>query len=179
MKTELSKNAKNAKKVTMTLENSNSKTYLEMLDGRSEELHFAQVAPTQFTVDDSEFSLKSGINVELGILNVDLVATSSVIWPGQTIRVRGGLQGQGAAMKAQATIPFNKKMADGVQGESWLYWVIETPEGELHNKQPIHMKGVLKGLPPKNATFYSDSVTPLFDRENNQAGTVYGCLQSN
>lgn len=177
MKTASSK--KNAKQVTMTLENSNSKTFLELLDGRSEELQFTQVAPTEFTVNDSEFSLKSGINVELGIKNVDLVATSSVIWPGQTIRVRGGLHGQGAAMKAQATIPFNKKMADGVQGESWLYWVIETPEGEFHNKQAIHMKGTLKGLPPKNATFYSDSVTPLFDSEDNQVGTVYGCLQSN
>ncbi|WP_163854387.1 hypothetical protein [Paenibacillus elgii] len=167
------------KKIGMTLENSNSKTYLELLDGRSEELSFKQAAPTHFTVSDSEFSLKTGVTVDLEIMNVDLVATSSVIWPGATIRVRGGLQGQGRTMKASASIPFNKKMADGVQGESWLYWVIETPQGEFHNKKPIHMKGTLKGLPPKDATFYSDSVIPLFDAEDNQVGTIYGCLQSN
>jgi hypothetical protein len=167
------------KKLSMTLENSNSKTYLELLDGRSEELHFKQTQPTHFTVNDSEFSLKSGIKVDLEILNVDLAATSSVIWPGQTIRVRGGLQGQGAPMKASATIPLNRKLADGVQGETYLFWVLDTPEGAFHNKKPIHMKGTLKGLPPKDATFYSESVVPLYDEHDNQVGQIYGCLQSN
>ncbi|MFD2673336.1 hypothetical protein [Marinicrinis sediminis] len=167
------------KKLSMTLENSNSKTYLELLDGRAEELHFEQAEPTHFTVSDSEFSLKSGVTVDLEIQNVDLVATSSKLWPGQQIRVRGGLHGQGQTMKASATIPFNKKMAEGVQGESYLYWVMETPEGTFHNKQPIHMKGTLKGLPPKDATFYSESVIPMFDEQDNQVGQIYGCLQSN
>lgn len=167
------------KSMNMTLENSNSKTYLELLDGRTEELHFQQAAPTQFTVNDSEFSLKSGIKVELEIKNVNLVATSKTIWPGATISVTGGLEGQDETMKASATIPFNRTMADGVQGESFLYWVLETPEGKFHNKKPIHMIGVLKGLPPKDATFYSESVIPLYDEQDNQVGTIYGCLQSN
>ncbi|MGA5691415.1 hypothetical protein [Cytobacillus pseudoceanisediminis] len=168
-----------AKKVEMVLENSNSKTYLELLDGRSEELHFTQVTPTKFTVNDSDFSIKSGINVELEIMNVDLEATSNVIWPGQKIRVRGGLHGQGQPMKASATIPLNKKIADGVDSESFLYWVIETPEGNLHNKKPIHMKGVVKGLPPRDTELRSDSVIPMYDQEGNLAGQIYGCLQSN
>ncbi len=167
------------KKLAMTLESSDSKTYLELLDGRVEELHFTQAQPTHFTVQDSEFSLKSGITVDLEIMNVDLVATSSKLWPGQVIRVSGGLQGQGQPMKASATIPFNRKMADGVQGESYLYWIMETPEGKFHNKKPIHMKGTLRGLPPKDATFYSESVVPLYDEQDNQVGQIYGCLQSN
>ncbi|GAA4726525.1 hypothetical protein [Brevibacillus fulvus] len=167
------------KKVSMTLENSNSKTVLELLDGRSEELQFTQVAPTQFTVNDSEFSIKSGISVELEIMNVDLEATSQVLWPGQKIRVRGGLQGQGEAMKAVAAIPLGKKIFDGVQGESWLYWHLETPEGTFHNKKPIHMKGTLKSLPPKDATFFSDSVIPLYNDQDELVGTIYGCVQSN
>lgn len=167
------------KKLSMTLENSNSKTYLELADGRVEELQFTQAEPTHFTVNDSEFSLKSGVTVDLEIMNVDLVATSKEIWPGQEIRVRGGVHGQGAPMKASATIPFNRTITDGVQGESYLYWVMETPEGTFHNKKPIHMKGTLKGLPPKDATFYSESVVPLFDEQDNQVGQIYGCLQSN
>jgi hypothetical protein len=167
------------KKVELTLENSNSKTYFELLDGRSEELHFEQVNSTKFTVNDSEFSLKSGITVDLEIMNVDLQATSQVLWPGQTVRVRGGVHGQGQPIKASATIPFGKKMADGVQAESYLYWVIETPEGTFHNKKPIPMKGVVTGLPPKDATFTSETVIPLYDEKDNQVGHIYGCLQSN
>jgi hypothetical protein len=167
------------KQVEMTLESSDSKTFLELLDGRSEELHFKQVRPTQFTVSDSEFSLKSGITVDLKIQNVDLEATSSVLWPGQTVRVRGGIHGQGEAIQASATIPLNKTIADGVQGESWLYWVIETPEGTFKNKKPIHMKGMIKGLPPKDATFHSEGTVPIYDVNDGQVGTLYGCLQSN
>lgn len=168
-----------SKKVTMTLENSNSKTYLELLDGRVEELHFKQVSPTQFTVSDSEFSLKSGITVDLEIMNVELEATSSVLWPGQKIRVRGGINGQGQPIKASATIPFGKQIADGVKGESWLYWVVETPDGKLHNKQPIHMMGTLTSLPPKDATFTSQGTIALYNEEDVHVGTLYGCLQSN
>jgi len=168
-----------SKKIEMTLPSSNSKTYLELADGRCEELHFTQVKPTSFTVSDSEFSLKSGVTVDIEIQNVDLVATSEVLWPGQQVRVRGGLHGQGETIKASATIPFGAKMADGVQAESFLYWVVETPEGELRNKKAIHMKGMIKGLPPKDATFHSEGVVPLYDNAGGQAGTLYGCLQSN
>ncbi|MEH6989544.1 hypothetical protein [Cytobacillus firmus] len=167
------------KQKTLTLETSSSSTTLELADGRFEELKFEQLNPTQFTVSDSEFNIKSGINVELEIQNVDLVATSKVLWPGQVIKVRGGVHGQGEPIKAKATIPLNKKITDGVQGESFLYWVIETPEGELTNKQPIHMKGLIKGLPPKDATFTSESVIPLYNDRDDQVGTLYGCLQSN
>ncbi|WP_134682978.1 hypothetical protein [Brevibacillus migulae] len=172
-------NILSAKKVEMTLESSNSKTFLELADGRTEELHFTQVNETKFFVNDSEFSLKSGVTVDLEIQNVELEAVSNVLWPGQKVRVRGGIDGQGQAIKATATIPFNKTIADGVQAESFLYWVIETPEGTFHNKKPIHMKGTIKGLPPKDATFYSNTVIPIYDTEDHQVGTLYGCLQSN
>jgi hypothetical protein len=168
-----------SQKLELTLPTSNSKTTLELLDGRSEELHFTQVKPTNFTVSDSEFKLKSGITVGVEILNVDLEATSHLLWPGQKVRVRGGVHGQGEPIKASATIPFNKKIADGVQADSFLYWVIETPEGTFHNKQPIHMTGTIKGLPPQDATFTSQSVTAIYDVEDRQVGTIYGCLQSN
>lgn len=167
------------KKIEMTLETSNSKTYFELLDGRSEELHFRQVTPTKFAVNDSEFSMKSGITVDLEIMNVELEATSQVLWPGKTVRVRGGIHGQGQPIKATATIPFGKKMKDGVQAESFLYWMIETPEGTFHNKKPIHMKGTVTGLPPKDATFTSEIVIPIYDAEDHQVGSIYGCLQSN
>ncbi|MGM1050632.1 MAG: hypothetical protein ACQEXX_31625 [Bacillota bacterium] len=167
------------KKVEMTLETSNSRTFLELLDGRSEELQFTQVTPTKFTVSDSEFSLKSGVKVDIEIQNVELEATSSIIWPGQKVRVRGGLHGQGETLKASTVIPFNKKIADGVEAESLLYWVVETPEGELHNKKPIRMIGTITGLPPKNADFYSEGVVPLYDTQGGHVGTLYGCLQSN
>ncbi len=168
-----------SKKIQMTLPTSNSKTYFELIDGRAEELHFTQVNPTSFTVNDSDFSLKSGVNVELEIENVDLVATSTVLWPGQQVRVRGGIHGQGQPIKASAKIPFGKKMADGVQAESFLYWVIETPEGTFHNQQPIHMKGRIAGLPPKDATFHSEGTIAIYDEKEDQVGTLYGCLQSN
>jgi hypothetical protein len=168
-----------SKKISMTLPTSNSKTYLELVDGRAEEFHFTQVAPTEFTVSDSEFSIKSGVTVDVVIMNVDLEATSEVLWPGQKVRVRGGLHGQGSPIKASVTIPFNKKIADGVQAESFLYWVVETPEGTLQNQQPIHMKGSIKGLPPKDATFHSESTIALYDVEGIHVGTLYGCLQSN
>ncbi len=167
------------RKVEMTLPSSNSKTFFELLDGRCEELQFSQVNPTQFVVGDSDFSLKSGAKVELEIMNVDLEATSKTLWPGQKVRVRGGLHGQGQTIKAVASIPMGKKMADGVQAESFLYWVIETPEGTFHNKQPIHMKGRITGLPPKDATFYSEGTIPIFNDQDDQVGTLYGCLQSN
>lgn len=167
------------KKIQMTLPSSNSKTYLELLDGRSEQLHFTQVKPTKFTVNDSEFSLKSGATIDLEIENVDLVADSKVLWPGQQVRVRGGIHGQGQTIKATASIPFGKKMDDGVQAESFLYWVIETPEGNFHNKQPIHMKGRITGLPPKDATFRSEGTISIYDEKDDQVGTLYGCLQSN
>ncbi|WP_127531387.1 hypothetical protein [Paenibacillus kobensis] len=167
------------KKIQMTLPNSNSKTYLELVDGRSEELHFTQAAATKFTVNDSEFSLKTGATVDIEIENVDLVATSQVLWPGQIVRVRGGVHGQGESIKASATIPLGKKMADGVQAESFLYWVIETPEGTYHNNQPIHMKGRITGLPPKDATFHSEGTIAIYDDKEDQVGTLYGCLQSN
>lgn len=166
-------------KVEMTLPTSNSKTYLEFLDGRAEELHFTQTTPTRFTVNDSEFSLKSGVAIDVEIMNVELEATSKVLWPGQKVLVRGGLQGQGEPIKAKATIPLSKTMAEGVQAESFLYWFIDTPEGTFANKKPIHMKGKITGLPPKDATFTSDSVIPLYDKEDKQVGTLYGCLQSN
>ncbi|MBU8772122.1 hypothetical protein [Cytobacillus oceanisediminis] len=168
-----------SKKVELTLQNSNSKTYLEMLDGRSEELHFTQVAPTKFTVNDSDFSVKSGIDVDLEIMNVELEATSKSIWPGMKIGVKGGIHGQGQPIKASANIPLGKKMADGVQAETLLYWVIDTPEGTLHNKQPIHMKGTVTGLPPQDATFTSETVIPIYNDQDQQVGTIYGCLQSN
>lgn len=167
------------KKVNMTLESSNSKTYFELLDGRAEELHFKQVTATKFTVSDSEFNLKSGVTVDLEIMNVELEATSQVLWPGQTVRVRGGVHGQGQPIKALAKIPFGKKMADGVEAESFLYWMIETPEGTFHNKKAIHMKGTVTGLPPKEATFTSETVIPIYDEQDNQVGSIYGCLQSN
>ena len=166
-------------KVNMTLPNSNSKTFLELLDGRREELHFTQAEPTPFTVSDAEFSLKSGVTVDVEIMNVKLEATSRELWPGKKVTVRGGVDGQGEAMKANVSIPFNKKIADGVQAETYLYWVIETPEGTLRNKQPIHMKGTIHGLPPQNATFNSESVIPLYDEQDQHVGTLYGCLQSN
>ncbi|MEC0246737.1 hypothetical protein ACI48J_21845 [Paenibacillus chitinolyticus] len=165
--------------VEMTLPTSNSKTYLELVDGRSEELHFVQAQPTQFTVNDSEFSLKSGVTVDIEIKNVDLVATSAVLWPGQSIHVRGGLHGQGETIKGSAKIPFGKKIADGVEAETFLYWVVETPEGSFHNEQPIHMTGTITGLPPQDATFRSAGVVPLFDEQGDKVGTLYGCLQSN
>ncbi|CAM4474887.1 MULTISPECIES: hypothetical protein [Paenibacillus] len=168
-----------AKQVQMTLPSSNSKTYLELMDGRSEELQFTQVNPTKFTVNDSEFSLKSGVTVDLEIENVELVATSEVLWPGQQVRVRGGVNGQGQPIKASAAVPVGKKMADGVQAESFLYWVIETPEGTFHNNQPIHMKGRITGLPPRNATFHSEGTIAIYDEKEDQVGTLYGCLQSN
>ncbi|PWW03223.1 hypothetical protein DFQ01_107120 [Paenibacillus cellulosilyticus] len=168
-----------SKKIQMTLPSSNSKTYLELVDGRCEELHFSQVNPTKFTVNDSEFSFKTGATVELEIENVDLVATSQVLWPGQQVRVRGGVHGQGQPIKASATIPLGKKMADGVQADSFLYWVIETPEGTFHNNEPIHMKGRITGLPPKDATFHSEGTIAIFDEKEDRVGTLYGCLQSN
>lgn len=167
------------KKVEMTLETSNSKTFFELLDGRSEELHFKQINPTKFIVNDSEFSLKSGVTVDLEILNVELEATSKVLWPGKTVKVRGGIHGQGEPIKASATIPFGKKMSSGVAAESFLYWVIETPEGTFHNKKPIHMTGTVTGLPPKDATFTSETVIPIYDEQDSQVGSIYGCLQSN
>jgi hypothetical protein len=163
----------------LSLETSTSRTVFEMLDGRREELVFNQVRPTEFTVSDSNFSLKSGVNIEVEIENVDLVSTSKTLWPGSKVHVRGGINGQGAPIKAQASIPTNKVIVDGVDAESFLYWVIETPEGTFHNKQPIHMKGHITGLPPKDATFSSQDVVPIFDANDKQVGTLYSCLQSN
>lgn len=163
----------------MTLDNSKSQTKLELLDGRSELLHFSQATPTEFIVNDSNFGIRSGVSVDLDIQNVDLVAKSSVLWPEQEIRVRGGVHAQGKSLKATATIPFNKTMKDGVKGESWLFWSIETPVGTLHNKKPIHMTGTIQGLPPKNATLASTDIIPLYDQDDELAGHIYGCLQSN
>ncbi|MCK6259453.1 hypothetical protein LCY76_23050 [Fictibacillus sp. KIGAM418] len=173
------KNLQKVLKKKLSLETSTSRTILELVDGRREELVFNQVRPTEFTVSDSNFNLKSGVNVEIEIENVDLVAASKTLWPNAEIRVRGGLNGQGAPIKAHATIPANKVIVDGVDAESFLYWVIETPEGNFHNKQPIHMKGHITGLPPKDATFNSQDVVPIFDANDQQVGTLYSCLQSN
>ena len=168
-----------ALKKSLKLETSTSRTILELVDGRREELEFKQERPTEFTVSDSEFSIKSGIDVEVEIQNVDLVATSKVLWPGKEIRVRGGIDGQGETIKARAKIPVNSTINNGVDTESFLYWVIETPEGALHNKKPIYMKGLIKGLPPKDAVFHSQDVVPIYDNNGNEAGSLYNCLQSN
>lgn len=166
------------KKTTMTLPNSNSTTVLELADGRSEKLYFSQVRPTEFTVSDSEFSMKSGINVELDIKNVDLVATSNVLWPGQKVYVRGGSASTGKALKGEVHIPLGKTVSGGVPGETWLYWDIETPEGTFVNQIPIHMTGTVKGLPPQATEFSSQDVISLYDQlEGKFAGTIYACCQ--
>ncbi|WP_214483023.1 hypothetical protein [Bacillus sp. SM2101] len=172
-------NAKKQLKKQLKLETSTSRTVFELLDGQREELEFKQVRPTEFTVTDSDFQLGTGIRVEIEIQNVDLVATSKKLWPGQEVRVRGGVHGQGEPIKAFAKVPANKTITAGVDAESFLYWVIETPDGTFHNEQPIHMKGLIKGLPPKDATFHSQDVVRIFDQEGNEAGTLYNCLQSN
>ncbi|MBG9794366.1 hypothetical protein ABD76_18370 [Paenibacillus dendritiformis] len=168
------------KKATLTLPNSNSTTVLELADGRSEKLYFSQVIPTEFTVSDSEFSLKSGVNVELDIKNVDLVATSEVLWPGQKVYVRGGKSSTGKALKGEVKIPLGKTISSGVPGETWLYWDIETPEGTFVNRTPIHMTGTVKGLPPQAAEFTSQDVISLYDQlEGKFAGSIYACSQIN
>lgn len=167
------------KKATMTLPVSSSTTVMELVDGRTEKLYFKQVKPTEFTVSDSEFTLKSGIKVDLDIQNVNLEATSEVLWPGQKVIVRGGIQANGEAIKGQVTIPIGKTIDSGVQGETWLYWTIETPDGTLKNKKAIHMVGTVKGLPPQDSEFTSSDVIPLFDQQGNHKATIYNCCQSN
>lgn len=163
----------------MKLDNSKSKTTLELLDGRSEELNFEQVTPTVFTANETNFSVRSGFTLDLDIKNVDLVAESKVLWPGKKIRVRGGIEAQGHALKASAKIPLDKTIKDGVKGESWLYWDIETPEGTFRNNKPIHMTGMIKSLPPKDTTLVSEEIIPLYDEKGSEVGHIYGCLQSN
>ncbi|NBI29833.1 hypothetical protein [Chengkuizengella marina] len=167
------------KKIKMSLPTSNSSTILELPDGRSEKLEFTQVKATQFTVSDSDFELKSGVNVELDIHNVNLEATSKVLWPGEKVTVKGGLESHGQALKGVVNIPINKTIHDGVRGESWLYWKIETPEGVLMNDKPIHMVGEVKGLPPQDSEFRSEDVITLNNEKGEFAGTIYNCCQSN
>lgn len=166
------------KKASMTLPNSNSTTVLELADGRSEKLYFSQVKPTEFTVSDSEFTMKSGISIELDIKNVDLVATSEVLWPGEKVYVRGGNASTGKALKGEVSIPLGMNINSNVPGETWLYWDIETPEGTFVNQTPIHMTGMVKGLPPQATEFSSQDVISLYDQLDGKfAGTIYACTQ--
>lgn len=163
----------------MSLPTSNSSTTLELTDGRAEKLEFTQVKPTKFTVSDSEFSLKSGVNIDIEIQGVHLEATSKELWPGQKVIVKGGIEAGEAPMKASAKIPKGKNIKDGVDGESWLYWTVETPDGVMKNQKPIHMEGKLYNLPPTGTVFTSPELVSLYDLEGNHKGTIYNCAQAN
>ncbi|WP_077702797.1 hypothetical protein [Virgibacillus dokdonensis] len=165
--------------VEMTLPNSKSSTILELENGKTEELFFTQVEPTKFKVLDADYSRKSGISVDIDIDNVYLKTTSKVLWPGESIIVRGGLRANEEPMRASFNIPKGKKLKDGVPGESWLYWSIETPAGTFKNLVPIHMKGTITSLPPKDTTFTSAVAVDLYDLEGKQKAKIYNCAQTN
>lgn len=161
----------------LTLDVSRSETELRLADGRAERLRFTLDRPTEFTMREPIVKANGDARIELEILQISLSATSQVLWPGETVRVSGGVAANGTPLHATVHIPAGKSLADGVMAEQLLYWRMETPIGVLRNEKPIHMVGVVRQIPPYGSEFSSTEEISLINEAGEVVGTLWDCLQ--
>lgn len=161
----------------MELEYARSEIGMFLEDGRSERIQLETACSTEFIVHEPTVNEDGSVDLSLEIIRFDLVGTSRQIWPGAEIHVLGGALSSpdGRPILGSAHIPAGVALEEGVVSEQRLYLTIETPEGTLHNEEPITMAGELVALPPKGSRFESQDATRLLTPEGKHVGTVFMC----
>jgi hypothetical protein len=163
--------------VVLQLPYAESEVGLRLEDGGSERVLLKTACPTEFVVHEPTVEANGDTHMSLEILKFELVGTSELLWPGQTIRVHGGTQSApGArAIMGSVHIPAGKSLEDGVKSEQVLYLTVESPVGVLHNEKPIRMVGNLYRIPPVGSRFQSTDEVPMLDERGEARVTFWAC----
>lgn len=161
----------------LELDYAESEVGLRLPDGRSERVLLKTACPTEFVVHEPTIADNGDLRMSLEILKFDLVGKSEVLWPGEQVRVLGGVKSAPGARPifGSVSIPAGKSIEDGVDSEQLLYLTADTPVGILHNEMPVRMAGKLYRIPPHGSRFRSTTEVPLLDDWGENVLTVWAC----
>jgi hypothetical protein len=164
----------------MELAYATSEVGFRLPDGRSERVMLETAYPTQFVVNEPTLVESGAVYMPLEILKFELVGTSEVLWPGETIRVFGGVDSHetGRRVVGSVHVPAGQAIEDGVDSEQQLYLSMETPFGILRNETPVIMRGKVYRVPPVGSRFESQCDIPLYDVAGEKRLTVWACANA-
>lgn len=141
--------------------------------GRAEALRFRSGDPVGFVTGEPKIDEVTGqMTIPLEILGFSVLGESKELWPGQAVRMRGGIESYPDAKPIHGRVVFpsaNHKLEDGVLCQTVVFVRIETPDGNYVNDEPVIMEATIRAFPPKDYTFTSQSAT-TFRLEGSKKG---------
>jgi hypothetical protein len=161
----------------MELSYAESEVGFRLPDGTSERVLLKTAYPTQFVVHEPTLVESGAVYMRLEILKFELVGTSEVAWPGETVKVFGGVDSHetGRQIIGSVHVPAGKAIEDGVDSEQQLYLSMQTPLGLLRNETPVIMRGKVYRVPPYGSRFESQGDVSLYDLDGEKRLTVWAC----
>lgn len=164
----------------MELAYAKSEVGFRLPDGRSERVLLETAYPTQFVVHEPTLVDSGAVYMKLEILKFELVGTSETVWPGETVRVYGGVDSHetGRPIVGSVHVPAGLAIEDGVDSEQQLYLSMETPVGILRNETPVIMRGKVYRVPPVGSRFESQGDVALYDADGEKRLTVWACANA-
>jgi hypothetical protein len=164
----------------LELEYAESEVGLRLPDGRSERVLLTTACPTRFVVHEPVLLDNGSAYMDLEILKFELVGVSQRVWPGERIRVLGGVESCEDAPPIFGTVhvPAGAAIEDGVDSEQRLLMTMETPLGLLRNEIPVQMLGKVYRVPPLGSRFESQGDVDLYDVNGERRLTVWACANA-
>lgn len=164
----------------MELAYAESEVGFRLPDGRSERVLLETAYPTQFVVHEPTLVESGAVYMPLEILKFELVGTSEVVWPGETVKVFGGVDSieGGRTIRGSVHVPAGTAIEDGADSEQQLYLHMQTPIGLLRNETPIIMRGKVFRVPPLGSRFESQGDVALYDAAGEKQLTVWACANA-
>jgi hypothetical protein len=164
----------------MVLPYAQSEVGFRLPDGRSERVLLETAYPTEFVVQEPRLVESGAVYMPLEIRKFELVGTSEIAWPGETVRVFGGVDSceTGRPIIGSVHVPAGTAIEDGADSEQQLYLTMETPIGILRNETPVIMRGKVYRVPPLGSRFVSQGEVALYDVEGNKRLTVWACANA-
>jgi len=164
----------------MELAYAESEVGFRLPDGREERVLLETAYPTRFVVHEPTLVESGAVYMPLEILAFELVGTSEVVWPGETIKVFGGVESidGGRPIRGSVHVPAGTAIEDGADSEQQLYLTMQTPLGLLRNETPVIMRGKVFRVPPVGSRFESQGDVALYDVEGTKRLTVWACANA-
>jgi hypothetical protein len=160
------------------LPNARTQFTFRLLDGRSEHFDLEPLVDMEYSVYAPVLDEDGDMTIPLEIMRFENGATSNVLWPGESLIVRGGVRTHPEAKPIYGTvhIPTGLGIEDGALNRQTLWSRFWTPIGELTMQYPVNMSGVVRKLnPPLKARLYSDRPIPLFNETGEHVATIFNC----
>jgi hypothetical protein len=164
----------------MQLPYAESEVGFRLPDGRSERVLLETAYPTEFVVHEPTLVESGAVYMPLEILKFELVGTSELVWPGETVKVFGGVDSidGGRPIYGSVHLPANTALEEGADSEQQLYLTMQTPLGLLRNETPVVMRGKVYRVPPIGSRFESQGDVALYDVGGEKRLTVWACANA-